>query len=174
MTAIDAPVLTTERLVLRGPAAADEARFVDFYMSDRARYVGGPLLRHRASLMFHAHMGHWITRGFGLWSVTWAEDTTVLGMVGGFYPDGWPERELGWILFDGAEGQGIAAEAAAAARAYAYGTLRWTGAVSYVSFGNDRSVALAQRLGATPDPDAPRPPGGDCHVFRHPGPEAPV
>ena len=58
-----------------------------------------------------------------------------------------------------------------AARGYAYGTLGWPTAVSYVDAENHRSCALARRLGAREDPAAPRP-GPDGLVFRHPSPEA--
>ena len=42
--------------------------------------------------------------------------------------------------------------------------------VSYITPGNDRSVALAERLGATPDATAPRPDGesaSETLVYRH-------
>jgi len=160
--------LVTERLVLRHPQAGDEADFVDFYMSDRAQHVGGPLARSRASLMFHSHLGLWATRGFGMWAVTFKGTNAALGLVGCFYPDGWPEKELGWVLYADAEGKGIAFEAAKAARAHAFETLGWATAVSYIALENTRSVALAERLGAVPDAEAERPEGKPCHVYRHP------
>ncbi len=79
---------------------------------------------------------------------------------------------MGWLLLPAFEGRGYAAEAARAARGYAYGTLGWKTAVSYVSAENHRSAALARRLGAREDLDAPSP--GDGLVFRHPAPEAPA
>ncbi|MEL6197095.1 MAG: GNAT family N-acetyltransferase, partial [Pseudomonadota bacterium] len=74
------------------------------------------------------------------------------------------------------EGKGITQEAALAARAHAYGTLGWPTAVSYIDHGNDRSIALAERLGAARDAAAAFP-GQDegaepCHVYRHPAPAA--
>ena len=164
--------LATERLTLRRPAARDEGHFVAFYMSDRARFVGGPLAAHRASLLFLSHLGMWETRGFGMWAVTAAGSDTCLGLVGCFFPGGWPERELGWVLFEGAEGRGIAREAATAARAHAFGSLRWATAVSYIHPDNARSIRLAERLGAVRDPEAAIPGHGPCHVYRHPAPEA--
>ena len=164
-------VLRTENLVMRPPKAQDEADFVDFYMSDRAKFVGGPLERSRASLMFHSHVGLWVTRGVGLWAVTRPTDDTALGFVGCFFPGGWPEKELGWLLYDRAEGKGLAYEAASAARDHAFGPWGWSTAVSYIAEGNDRSIALAERLGATRDPDAQMPEGRPCLVFRHSKPE---
>ena len=34
-------------------------------------------------------------------------DDSIIGLVGPFFPDGWPETEIGWLIFDGAEGQGL-------------------------------------------------------------------
>ena len=73
------------------------------------------------------------------------EGHAPLGLVGLWFPEGWHEPEIGWILFEGAEGRGIAREAAEAARAHAYGTLGWTTAVSVIHPGNARSIALADR-----------------------------
>ena len=168
-----APTLETERLILRAPAAEDEPAFVDFFGSDRAQYVGGPLIPLRASMLFMGEIGHWATRGFGLWTVQRKGDPEAIGMIGGFYPATWPEKELGWLLFDpDVEGQGIAFEAAIAARSYVYGTLKWETAVSYIDAENARSIALAERLGATLDRDAPIPGHSPCLVYRHPAPEA--
>jgi RimJ/RimL family protein N-acetyltransferase len=88
---------------------------------------------------------------------------------------GWPEKEIGWSVWaPEAEGKGLAFEAAQAARAWAYGTLGWTTAVSYIDPANARSIALARRLGATRDPEAPLIDGytpENTLVFRHPAPE---
>ena len=100
-------------------------------------------------------------------------DDTALGMVGPWFPAGWPERELGWTVWsDAAEGKGYAFEAAAAARDHAFGALGWETAVSYIDPDNIRSVALAERLGARHDPEARGPGENSCLVYRHPRPEA--
>ncbi|MEM1130178.1 MAG: GNAT family N-acetyltransferase [Pseudomonadota bacterium] len=165
-------VLTTERLVLRRPAMHDAERATAFYMSERSRFAGGNQPEPRAWSAFAAMLGHWQIRGFGLWAVTTREADRILGMVGPYFPAGWPERELGWVLFDGAEGKGYAQEAVHAARDHAFATLGWTGAVSYIAPDNARSIALAERVGAVRD-SAARPPFPDkpTLVYRHPFPE---
>lgn len=66
-------------------------------------------------------------------------------------------------------------EAARAVRNHAYGALGLITLVSYFDRENTRSIAVADRLGCTRDPQAAIPdiPGWkDALVYRHPGPEA--
>lgn len=168
-----APTLQTERLVLRGPDPKDVAQYTTFFLSERARFVGGGVgtTRRHAWEFFALEFGHWHIRGFGMWAVTRKGCDTALGYVGAWCPESWPEAELGWVMFEGAEGQGIAFEAASAARAHVYGPMGWKTAVSYIAPENTRSIALAERLGAMPDSAASCPPGPKpCLVYRHPAP----
>ena len=77
-----------------------------------------------------------------------------------------PEKELGWNLYEGFEGFGFATEAAAALRDWAKETLGLHGLVSYVDPRNAASVRVADRLGAVLDSDAPRQDPDDL-VYRH-------
>ena len=164
------PVLTTERLTLRAPQPGDAEAFMAFYGTDRAQYVGGPMEPRQAWSFFGTEIGHWAVRGFGMFTVTRTGDDTPLGIVGHWFPHGWPEKEVGWVLFNPAdEGQGIAKEAAQACIDHAWKQLGWSTIVSYIDHGNDASVALAKSLGATLDPQAAVP-GKPCHVYRHPAP----
>lgn len=163
------PVLETERLVLRAPLAADWPAFRDFALSQRAEFIGGPHALGSAWRAFCHLVGMWAVRGYGSFVYSFKGSDAPLGHVGPWHPADWPEPELGWTVWDpAAEGKGLAFQAAARARIYAYDVLGWSAPVSYIDHGNDRSVALAKRLGAVADPDAVPPPGFDCHVFRHP------
>ena len=161
-------VLTTERLVLRQPNADDTETVTAFYQTDRSQYVGGPGNNFDAFKQWGFILGHWTIRGYGLWAVTEKGSDAIIGLVGPFYPDGWPETEIGWLMFDGFEGKGYAFEAAEAALVHARDTLGWTDIVHYISHGNDRSVALAERVGASRDASAATPLGKDCLVYRQP------
>ena len=89
-----------------------------------------------------------------------------------WHPGGQPEAEIKWILWDSAsEGQGLAFEAAVATRAYAFDTLGWTTAASFITPDNTRSIALATKLGATPDRDWHTPRGTLVTIWRHPNPQ---
>ena len=169
----DTPVLTTERLTLRAPKMADYPVFEAFYMSDRAKFVGGPGTRRTAWRAFAHVTGMWALKGCGCFVFTMKGDDAPLGMTGPWVPEDWPEPEIGWTVWTAeAEGKGYAYEAATAARDYAYDVLGWNTAVSYIDDGNDRSVALAERLGAWRDDDAEKPDKDDppVLVYRHPAP----
>lgn len=167
--AADTPVLETERLVLRRPKPADIPAAIEFYMSERSQYAGGFVPKFRAWTNATALLGHWEVRGYGLWAVTEKGDDTALGFVGPYYPEGWPDTEIGWVLFEQAEGRGIAAEAAKAALADARDRLGWSDIVSYIAPENTRSIKLAEKLNAVRDPNAAVPkPEDPCLVFRHP------
>ena len=63
-------------------------------------------------------------------------------------------------------------EAALAARAYAYDTWKMPALSSNIIPGNTRSVALAERLGATFEREYENISHGREMVYRHPAPEA--
>ena len=97
----------------------------------------------------------------------------ALGTAGPWFPEGWPEPEIAWTLWDAeAEGKGYATEAALATRAYAYDTLGWTTAISLILDGNDRSAALAARLGCVREGGFTHAQFGATSIWRHPAPDA--
>lgn len=169
ITLTGTPTLTTDRLTLRAPQPQDVDAFVAFYQTDRAQYVGGPKTVHQGWEFFCTEIGHWAMRGFGMFVVTFKGDDTPIGIVGHWYPKTWPEKEVGWVLFDPAhEGKGIAFEAAQACIDYTWTALKWDTIVSYIAYPNHRSIALAERLGAVRDDTAEAP--GKAYVYRHPRP----
>lgn len=166
------PSLETDRLILRAPEAGDFEAFAAFYASDRSSGVGGPLDRAAAWRAFATDFGHWDLRGYGLWSVVEKAGGGLAGRVGFWNPEGWLEREIGWTMYDGFEGKGLAREAALAARRFAYDTLGWGALTSVIAPDNVRSIALAERLGAWFERDWTTPSGKPAVIYRHPGPEA--
>ena len=163
--------LETERLILRRPVAADFDAFRDFAAGGGLRHIYGDPTDGQVFRSFATELGHWEMLGFGMWTVAFKGSDQAVGLVGPWRPADWPETELGWMIFGNAEGKGIACEAATAARADAYVRLGWKTAVSYIAPENLRSIRLAERLGAVPDPTAKTPPSGKpCLVYRHPAP----
>ncbi|MCU0912171.1 MAG: GNAT family N-acetyltransferase, partial [Rhodobacteraceae bacterium] len=142
----------------------------------RAHFIRGEDIDLGKAWRAFAHVvGMWALRGYGSFVFCLKGSDDALGMTGPWHPMDWPEREIGWTVWrPEAEGQGFAFEAASRARDFAFRTLGWTTAVSYIDPRNARSIALAERLGAVRDPLAPPPvPLADTPalVFRHPNPE---
>lgn len=165
------PTLETERLILRPLKADDFEAEAAFYASDRSRFVGGPLPRERAWTNFAAYAGHWLLRGFGMFAIEEKSTGLYCGRTGPYHPVGFPEQELGWSLMEHAEGRGIGLEAASAARHYIYTSLKWPTVISMILVGNDRSVKLAERMGATYERDFQHALFGLTVIYRHPSPE---
>jgi RimJ/RimL family protein N-acetyltransferase len=167
------PVLETARLVLRAPAPRDFEPFAAYYASDRARFTGGPLERNLAWRSFCSITGNWVHRGYAFFVIEERASSRAIGMAGPWCPEGWPEPEIGWQIWDAAdEGQGFAREAAEAARGYAYEVLGWSTAISLIIEGNARSQALARRLGCVAGDVFEHPQAGPLTIWRHPAPDA--
>jgi RimJ/RimL family protein N-acetyltransferase len=143
--------LETERLILREFLPED----LDAYAAMCAdaevmRYLsadGRVLTREDAWRQMAMFAGHWVLRGFGMWVVEHRQTGEFLGRVGLHYPEGWPEREVGWCLARPYWGQGFATEAAEAAMRHAFEHLEWQHVVSVIQPENRRSIQLAERLG---------------------------
>ena len=162
------PTLRTERLVLRAPRPEDFEPYAAFAASPRSAGVGGPFDRERAWDKWIQHWGHVSMRGYGRFVIE--RDGRPIGTTGPLYPEGWPEPEIAWTLWDG-EGEGLALEAATEARRFAYEALGWTTAISLVMEDNHRSAALAARMGAVRDGTVRHASYGPTPVWRHPSPE---
>lgn len=162
--------LTTERFVLRRPRQEDFPPLRDDLMSDRAIYVGGPFSEMGAYREFCMDAAGWTLHGYGAFSITDRATGALLGQISLNNRPDFPERELGWTVLPEHEGRGIAHEAAACVRDFAFAELKFGSLVSYIDPRNARSIALAERLGATRDREAPAHEQCDL-VYRHPRPE---
>lgn len=171
MTLAQIPVIETERLILRAPEEADFSAYRTYRRSERATRLAPVETEGLIWTLFAAYLGHWQLRGYGRFMIVDRASGATIGHAGPIFPEGWQEPELTWTIFAPAfEGQGFAFEAAHAARAHLYRDLGWTTLVSYIAPDNDRSIALAERLGAVlerTDPGEVAP----FHIYRHPGPE---
>jgi RimJ/RimL family protein N-acetyltransferase len=162
------PVLETDRLVLRAGRDEDFEAVVAFYADEEAsRPVGGPLSRAEAWGRMAFNRGHWVLRGFGNWVLEEKATGDYVGWSGLWFPEGFPEREIGWGLIMSKRGRGYATEAAFRARTYAYETLGWETAISLIAPDNLRSRRVAERLGATFERVIQHE-GMEFGVYRHP------
>lgn len=148
----NAPTLTTERLILRGPKRSDLPAFTRFMTSAPSMVAQGETgTPEQAWFGFLTGIGHWQWHGFGFFVVVEQETGLPMGRVGLLKHSNWPESELAWHLFEEGEGKGYATEAARAVRLWAHEALGLERLVSYIDTTNTRSQAVAKRLGATSD-----------------------
>ena len=166
MTNRPIPTLQTQRLVLRPMAEADFPAYAAFLASPRAAGLGGPLSKRQAWGLFCHDIACWSLYGHGGLMIDRRADGICIGQVGISHGPLFPEKELGWLLYEGHEGQGYATEAAIALRSRAAQTLGVPELVSYIAPNNTGSAAVAERLGAARDLVADRPDPNDL-VYRH-------
>ena len=144
------PVLSTERLVLRGFEPRDFDAFADFWAdADASAHVGGPADRFGAWTRLTSIVGHWTLRGYGLWALEEKATGDHIGYAGLWNPETWPEPEVGWVVYPRYQRRGFAREAAEAALDFAARTLGWSTAISLTLEKNTASRRLAESLGAT-------------------------
>ena len=144
-------VLETERLILREwhledfedfAAMHSDPRVMEFLAND-----GKPLSRFAAWQSLTSIVGHWALRGFGLFAVIERATGEFVGRVGPWYPEGWPDFEVGWTIRSAHWGKGYATEAARRAIDYSFTDLGRSHVVSLILPHNTRSIKVAQRLG---------------------------
>ena len=151
-----APILTTERLTLRGFRADDFDRCLRMWSDPTVtRYIGGrPTTEAETWSRLQRYTGMWSLLGFGYWAVE--EDATgrYIGDVG--FGDhrrvmqpaisGLPE--IGWVLAPEAHGRGFATESVRAALAWsdAHLPLHPT-TVCIIDPDNHASIRVAQKTG---------------------------
>ena len=162
----EVPTLRTARLVLRPLVLADFDAYLELMASPRSAGMGGPFDEARAWGLFCHDVACWTLFGHGALMIDVAATGECVGQVGINHGPLFPEKELGWLLYDGFEGQGYVTEAAAALRDWAFAELGLPSLVSYFDPANTRSIAVAERLGAVRDDDAPRQDPDDV-VYRH-------
>ncbi|KPN64418.1 Protein N-acetyltransferase, RimJ/RimL family [Aliiroseovarius crassostreae] len=168
-----APILITERLTLRPPQEADFEAFAAFCASERSKWVGGPSDRDKARTIFNGYLADLASGHPSYLHIVLSETGVVIGRAGIRRADQPPEPEIAYSLYaDQHEGHGYATEAATAVRDWAYDTLGLHTVVSYIEPENAASQAVASRIGARPDTNAPR---WDKHpnliIYRHRAPE---
>jgi len=160
------PTLQTNRLILR-PMRQDDLRpYCELMASPRATYMGGPHDELAAWRMFCQDIALWTIYGHGCLMIELKSNGVCSGQVGINHGPLFPEKELGWFLYDGFEGHGYATEAAVAMRDWAFDMLGLGTLVSYVDRDNLASASVARRLGGVEDAEAKRQDPVDL-VFRY-------
>jgi RimJ/RimL family protein N-acetyltransferase len=143
--------LETPRLALRMFEEADWQPLHEMFSDDECvRYtIQTPLADWQTWRALAGYLGHWHLRGYGPYAVVEKSTKRMMGPVGLWAPGEWPEPEIKWSLARRFWGNGYATEAALAVRAMAARDLKWERLVSLVAPENQRSKAVAKRLGGT-------------------------
>ena len=146
------PTLETDRLILRPFEEADVVGYTAVLQSPEVRRslhlpddVGETLAWNQMA----SWRGQWELRGTGQWALEERATGAFVGRAGLHHPHmpGWPGVEVGWALHPDHWGKGFAAEAGARSVAYAFEELDLDRVVSVILPENDRSMAVARRLG---------------------------
>jgi RimJ/RimL family protein N-acetyltransferase len=144
------PFLMTERLILRPTSAEDFESWAAFHADpETMRFLGGTQTRAEAWRSLCSMAGAWTIRGYAMFSLIRRDTGEWIGRIGPWYPEGWPDREVGWGLMREHEGHGYGAEAATAAIDYAFEVLGWDKVIHIIDPENIGSIKLAERLGST-------------------------
>ena len=144
------PILETERLILRVPAAEDFEPWAAFSADEEAmRHLGGAQPRAVAWRGLCTMTGAWTIRGFSMFSVIEKATGRWVGRLGPWQPEGWPGTEVGWGLAREVWGRGYATEGAAAAIDWAFETLGWDEVIHTIEPANVASQNVARRLGSS-------------------------
>lgn len=154
MSAMNAPQIETERLLLRGWKPEDHAPFARICSDpDVMRYIGNGTTRSDADVSRYiaSFQTEWNERGFGLFAVEVKRTGEFIGFTGLSWPDFLPEVlpsvEIGWRFSKLHWGKGYASEAAAASLEFGINDLGLTDIVSIYQPENRASGRIMQKLG---------------------------
>jgi RimJ/RimL family protein N-acetyltransferase len=144
--------METERLILRQFRESDLDAFAEICGDPQVmRYIGEfkPLDRMGAWRGIALQLGHWQLRGYGMWAVEEKASGRLIGRVGLWKPEGWPELEVGWMLHRAYWGRGFASEAGRASIDAAFRVLGVDHLISIIHPENTASMRVAERVGET-------------------------
>jgi RimJ/RimL family protein N-acetyltransferase len=155
-------VIETARLTLRPPTMEDVEPWAEM-LGDPvvARYLGPPLEdRPAVAAQIRTAVDCHEMDGFGMLTMERTHDHRVIGRSGFLVWDRrvWAtstlseagehgEVEIGWALARECWGYGYATEAGAACRDYGFHSLGRSRIIAVIQPGNERSIAVARRLG---------------------------
>jgi len=147
-----APTIETPRLILRDIRPQDvEPYMAALARDDFARFItreGRGLDRAEAWRTTALVAGSWALCGFGNWAVVEKASGALIGRLGPWMPEGWPDFEIGWAIFPEYQRRGYASEGVAAAIRWSHDALGRDVFTHCILDENEPSQRLAASLGA--------------------------
>jgi len=131
------------------PCEDDLDTWATIHSDPSARYLGGLLTRTRSWSALAGTLGHWSIRGYGIFSLVLKKSNRCIGYVGPYFPEGWPDREIGWALRRDHWNQGLATEGLHAILRWARDEMKWPCVIHCIHPENAPSAALAMRVGSS-------------------------
>ena len=147
MTAV--PAIVTERLLLRPLIESDVDELVALHEDAESRRFLGALDREEALRRVRVSEHEWRERGHGRAAIVDRESGRFLGRSGLKYIALFDEVEIAWALHRDVWGQGYATEAARAWIDWGFAALDAPYFTAMIEPQNERSLAVATRLGMT-------------------------
>jgi RimJ/RimL family protein N-acetyltransferase len=160
--------INTARLTLRQFVIEDWRALHEHYSDlECTKFTFGRALSEGESWRAMASMvGHWQLRGYGPYAVVDRASAIVVGTVGLWFPNDWPEPEIKWALVRKAWGKGFAIEATRAVQPVAAAHFG-TPPISLIGEHNVASIKVAESVGATLEREMLFR-GNPCRIYRHP------
>lgn len=160
--------LETERLKFRQWQKSDYPIFAKFFSEkESARFVGGLKSPEESWRLMATYIGHYTLYGYSYLAIETKDTQQLIGTVGLWNSDPWPEPELGYWLLPEVQGKGYGVEAGVAVKQYALETLKLDSLVSYIDSTNEPSKKLALVLGAHLDKPIELLDFGQHEVYRY-------
>jgi RimJ/RimL family protein N-acetyltransferase len=151
--AVSVPHLLTSRLRLREYRTADFDGFAAHLADPTATQFIGVSDRKHAWRIFGCQTGLWLLQGAGWWVVETRGTGEVVGNVGAFFREGWPEMEIGWNTYRAFQGRGFASEAAGEAIRHALEVRGEKRVTALIDPENAPSLRVAAHLGMRHESD---------------------
>jgi len=151
---LSAPVLETERLILRGHTRADFAPLMAMWADPEVvRFITGkPSTREESWGRMLRYPGMWALLGYSFWAIEEKQSRALIGEAGfaDFQREISPPidaPEMGWALRPAAQGKGYALEALTAMIAWGEGHFGRRDFACIIAPENTASIRLAEKLG---------------------------
>lgn len=142
--------IETDRLLLRPLTTADLDEVVELHAMPEVKRTMGAFDRRAAQARLARNEREWDERGHGLVAILERASGRFLGRSGLKYWPQFDETEVGWVLRADAWGRGFATEAGQACLDWGFRDLKVPYLTAMIVADNDRSIAVARRLGMKP------------------------